>query len=227
MLRRRLQGGFDLPGQDRIGETQPLGLLQHELVNAVASGDADAVAEGLRLVLADHGLPDHRQDAAFHGLGAGHLDLDALQVLQQPGQGIEVGGRKRQVAEHVGERLAARKPNRPDTPLGVEDDQAFQDVVDLIEADIQGQFGIAFDRRLMLVIGNAAGGHDDPLQNQAAVLGRHGGPGHQKGHGETRQSHSPEHRSHLPFPAARRRWTPPATISRSGSRHVSVRIRPR
>ena len=64
---------------------------------------------------------------------------------------------ERQIAKHLGQRLAPGQANGADSADVVEHDDALEHVVDLVEAHVEDKLGVAVDHRLIFEVADPAG----------------------------------------------------------------------
>ena len=172
----------DLLAQGRIVELQVLRLFEDELLHRAVGGQhRNAVALALlAAVLADDGFRRHGDDPAAQHARTGNGNLRPLQRLHQRSQRAQRVLAERQAAERLLERFLARQADAADAALVVVHDEALQHVVDLVEADVELELGVAVDLCLVFEIANATGRQHDALERQ---LLRRGRQGHGREHG--------------------------------------------
>ena len=121
-------------------------LLQHELLQPGIGHHADPRAGFGDPAGARDGFFIDMHEPAADGFGRGDPDLGALQRIEESDGGAERGAVERQVDKALGQGLAAGQGDGARRTAGIVDDEAFQDVVDLVERHVEGERGIALDR---------------------------------------------------------------------------------
>ena len=140
------QRAVDLCLGQRIGELERGDVFEHGLNEAGVGHQAEAVA-GQRAAVAGQAHLE-RLDAEDAALGcdlAVDLDLAANQRVEQRARRIECFGPEREIAEEFGQRGLARQADGADAAGAIEYGEAFQEVIDLIEAHREIDAGAAGD----------------------------------------------------------------------------------
>ena len=181
---QRPERGVDAGPQRRIGDLDGVGVLQHELAQAIGRQHGHPRARHHRRVAAraSHGarhrlgIPLGPQDASGH-LAAGqgtamHLDLNALQPIhvgQRAAHGI---GAERQRRERGGGALLAGQHQAASAALRAQHHQRVERVADLVQPQVESESGVAVDLGAVFEVAHAAQRQRDPAQGEVGGMGR-------------------------------------------------------
>ena len=188
-----VEPGIDLGLETGVDELKRAGFLEDELLEPAGRHDADAVTgNGAGALPEPLGLGHHPDQAALDLARARGPDLGALQRVQQRRRRSEVPGLDRQAAEYLVERFAPGEADGGGAAALVEDDDALQHVVHLIEPDDKRKLRVAGDHHLVFEIADAAARQHDPLERQGLGADRGAGDGAKQGKRECQgQDHDP------------------------------------
>jgi hypothetical protein len=142
------------------------------LLNSAIGQQGDPVARDHKAIGAARGLLDHSQQASAHRLCAGHPHLGTLQGIQEGGRRVECCSVEGEIDKGLGQRLATRQSDLTGGAAIVIDDEAFENIVDLVERHIQAQCRVAVNHGFVLEITDTAARQHDPLEREICGVNR-------------------------------------------------------
>ena len=171
----RLQRRVHLIADARVVELEPLGILQHELLDPGAVQERHPGDLALVAVLGLHGLRDDADDAPRELPWRLDAHRRALQGADQGRQAVQVVLGERQRGEGL-RRARLPRQGRRRRPGSVDHDQALEDVVDLIEARPQVEGRVArVDLSRVFEVTDAARPEQDAFEGEVGAERRNGG----------------------------------------------------
>jgi hypothetical protein len=130
-----LEGALDLCARQRIGELQRRHIFEDGLHETGPTHQAQTMAgEGAAVVRQTDFEGLDAEDAATRGDRPGDLDLAADEGIEKGTRRAECLGPEGEVAEEFLQRRLAGQAHRADAAFAIEDGEALEEVVDLVEA---------------------------------------------------------------------------------------------